>query len=824
MVCELLNGRAMKSFHSQSVRPRYLSAVALLATGCAVSAADPESIAQSKSGLTTSTTTSGGSTAVDPLAGAPSRFKLLVIAPQGFKSALAPLVDYKNSTQMPSFVATMEDIRTMFPHSQVDDAFRIKQLIAQAVLTRGVKYVMLAGDATLIPARHYAVKTIDETVLLYQDIYFPTDFYYADLFRAPTASSGSIFSDWDADGDGKYNVMYGPDASGPLLAYNVRDYNPDQVDGWSDVAVARVPAHAASHVTTFVNKVIAYESGRAMPTGGTFGFIADANYGGSDSLAQGIEQQAALSNIVAPSRVRQLGYNFTSSNPPPAGWPMGTRADVSSMLSSSLWVNYVGHGYRWGWDNYSDGDVNALTNGSSLPIVFAAACESGAFKPSIYYEYYGADQKMHWIEYDSSKRTAWDVDNGNAPLSYPIEPPAMSIYDQPTNSGYGMAYSWLVTQSSGAIAYFGDTIVTQDPQPTKVSGHMLQAYMRGSRVLGDVWLAGQRGYWEDMQSSQAYFDAPRSYLSVLQFAGDPSLRLPNPVTALNDPGPRVAYTPGDFNGDGATDVVITNSSGSYWYVSDGAGRFSQPYVRTDLKLNNVAYTPGDFNGDGRTDLVVTNASGSYWYFSNGNGTFSQPYVRNDLSLGSVAYVPGDFNGDGRTDLVVTNYSGSFWYVSNGNGTWTQPYTRSDLPIGSVAYVAGDFNGDRRTDLVVTNVSGSYWYFSNGDGTWNQPYWRGDLPLGSVAYVPGDFNGDGRTDLVVTNASGSYWYFSKGNGTWTQPYVRKDLTLANVMYTPADFNRDRRMDLIVSNASGSYWYFSNGNGTFSQPYVRTDLPM
>jgi hypothetical protein len=94
----------------------------------------------------------------------------------------------------------------------------------------------------------------------------------------------------------------------------------------------------------------------------------------------------------------------------------------------------------------------------------------------------------------------------------------------------------------------------------------------------------------------------------------------------------------------------------------------------------VMYTPGDFNGDGKTDLVITTANGSFWYFSNGNGTWSVPYTRSDLPLGAVSFTPGDFNGDGKTDLVITTVNGSFWYFSNGNGTWTVPYTRSDLPL------------------------------------------------------------------------------------------------------------------------------------------------
>jgi hypothetical protein len=62
------------------------------------------------------------------------------------------------------------------------------------------------------------------------------------------------------------------------------------------------------------------------------------------------------------------------------------------------------------------------------------------------------------------------------------------------------------------------------------------------------------------------------------------------------------------------------------------------YVRADLPLGSVAYTPGDFGGDGKTDLLITTNSGSYLYNGSSNAPFvPNVYVRNDLPLGAVAY-------------------------------------------------------------------------------------------------------------------------------------------------------------------------------------------
>ena len=58
-------------------------------------------------------------------------------------------------------------------------------------------------------------------------------------------------------------------------------------------------------------------------------------------------------------------------------------------------------------------------------------------------------------------------------------------------------------------------------------------------------------------------------------------------------------------------------------------------VFNGTSLWKALYVPGDFNGDGRTDLVIQTASGSYWYFSNGDGTWTVHYVRPDLNVDCV---------------------------------------------------------------------------------------------------------------------------------------------------------------------------------------------
>jgi hypothetical protein len=282
---------------------------------------------------------------------------------------------------------------------------------------------------------------------------------------------------------------------------------------------------------------------------------------------------------------------------------------------------------------------------------------------------------------------------------------------------------------------------------------------------------------------------------------------------------RVQYTPGDFNGDGKTDVIITLTAGSFWYLSTGRGTWDTSYQRTDLPLGKVQFTTGNFNGTGGTDVIVTTNDGSSWMTL--NGTWSTFYNRPDLPLGTVQYTVGNFNNAGGDDAIITLKEGSWWYAWNSQGQATVDYARPDLTLGNVAYTAGNFDGQGGTDVIITIREGSWWYYSTGTGTWDSTsYVRTDLPLGKVQYTAGNFDGTGGTDLVITIKEGSWWYYSTGR-SFNQAHERRDLTLGFVQYTPGNFDGVSGTDLIITIKEGSWWYYSTGAG-WTNPFGRTDL--
>jgi hypothetical protein len=189
------------------------------------------------------------------------------------------------------------------------------------------------------------------------------------------------------------------------------------------------------------------------------------------------------------------------------------------------------------------------------------------------------------------------------------------------------------------------------------------------------------------------------------------------------------YT-GDFNADGRADLFLYNATSdanagrTYRALSNADETFT--FIAGDFVWFNAwTITPGDFNGDGRTDLHLYRADGQ-WYrvFFDPAGT---RFEGGGFWSTGWTMTRADFNGDRRTDLFVYNPTTGRWYVviSEANGTVSYYGGAVNWSPGWQIHVT-DVNVDGLADLVLYNPTDGRWYqavtqtpgvFTFANGTW-----------------------------------------------------------------------------------------------------------
>jgi RHS repeat-associated protein len=191
--------------------------------------------------------------------------------------------------------------------------------------------------------------------------------------------------------------------------------------------------------------------------------------------------------------------------------------------------------------------------------------------------------------------------------------------------------------------------------------------------------------------------------------------------------------PGEGSAVGATpNKRVGNVWGKPWNNGSVTGTW-RPF--------NFSFLPGDYNGDGRTDLFVTceaNGCGTDFpgyelWTSNGPGVLfklesSGTNMGQAFNGGANALVAGDFNGDGRTDVLAVQAGTATarrlvrintTFKDAASGQWV---FRSGLPTPL----------GRRVCHVVDAVNETSTYLNWGK------------------LVVGDFNGDGKSDVATLN--------------------------------------------------------------------------
>jgi hypothetical protein len=176
--------------------------------------------------------------------------------------------------------------------------------------------------------------------------------------------------------------------------------------------------------------------------------------------------------------------------------------------------------------------------------------------------------------------------------------------------------------------------------------------------------------------------------------------------------------------------------------------------------------PGDWNGDGLTDLGVFRPK-KRTFFLDGNadralgGAKTDPRIKAAAAPGDLP-VAGDWSGGGRSRIGIFRPATGEWLLDlDGDGAF------DDCPAGVCARfgesgdlpVAGDWNGDGRAKIGLFRPRTGEWLLDlDGDGAFD------DCPAGACARfgesgdlpVAGDWNGDGRAKIGLFRPATGEW--------------------------------------------------------------------
>jgi len=505
-----------------------------------------------------------------PFGSVPATTNLLVLAPGEFMSALQPLVQHKNQSGISAASASIARLRLYF--RGVDDPETIKNAITYAHETLSTRFVALVGDVHWFPVRFYFMYNLTGNNLPSWNVkvcepigdWIPSDLYYANLYHHsgtyPDLAAAS-FDNWDANGNRLYNEAIWLDPNPWTTS------NPDDVDGYPDVAVGRIPAHSALEVTAYVNKIISYETDptRYLARGRQFAFVGDQDYGDLNWSTNMTTSSGLMGSTLVSARFLLIENDGTCQSPAapaPAGWTNASPTDVANAANLSNWVSYVGHGGPQVWGHcgiFSDTDVALTAESTSLPVVFAAGCQTGMFISDLpwnapyvslsgdasaaagnhgpFQQFPGSQPGVNGpVLIDELTGQRWGIDCAPPGCSsLPAILPTPNAYDF-NRPDQGFARSWLISHApGGAIAYFGEVGIAEDQMGVELETYLLAAYSAAiNPVLGDIYLSAEQRYWgahRNDNGSQVgdYHSVPRFYLGWMVFFGDPSLRLPQIV-------------------------------------------------------------------------------------------------------------------------------------------------------------------------------------------------------------------------------------------------------------------------------------------------------
>jgi enediyne biosynthesis protein E4 len=323
---------------------------------------------------------------------------------------------------------------------------------------------------------------------------------------------------------------------------------------------------------------------------------------------------------------------------------------------------------------------------------------------------------------------------------------------------------------------------------------------------------------------------------------------------LNQGGYGMGIVVSDYDGDGDSDLYVTNFGPNFLYQNNGDGTFTETAAAAgvDMPDYSVGSVFFDYDHDNRLDLFVGNylkydsrielkqdAAGfpgpqaysgqrDRLFRGRSDGTFSEVTELANIKTRSPGRAMGvnafDSNNDGWTDVFVANdMMDNFLFHNRGNNTFVNSALEAGVAFGmagqatsAMAAEVADIDGDGYFDLFVPDMKKSCLYHNGPNGFFDESLSSG-IAIGCSPYHSwgaafGDFDLDGNLDLYVSNgavhgleAQPDLLFVGDGNGGFQMVrFVASDQEHPSYVsrgVAAGDFDNDGDIDLLVASLNG-----------------------
>ncbi|MDP2990637.1 MAG: hypothetical protein Q8O57_08750, partial [Kiritimatiellota bacterium] len=256
-------------------------------------------------------------------------------------------------------------------------------------------------------------------------------------------------------------------------------------------------------------------------------------------------------------------------------------------------------------------------------------------------------------------------------------------------------------------------------------------------------------------------------------------------------------SPGDYDGDGRSDVGIYDFSAGVWSFITMAGQSDA----LPFEFQGAQPMVGDYTGDGCSEFAFYDRGLWSIYTYGGRSATLQ------LGDASMLPAPADYTGDGRMDLAVFDTTSGTWYIYD---VWSGLLASIPFGTSGMIPVPGDYNGDGAADLGLYEPATGNWLlgcFHKYYRTWTT--YGGNLGGPTWIPVPGDYDGDGRNDACLFESSTGRWMLY----TLAGQFLQGTFGWQGCVPVPGDYDGDGRTDLGLYDTNTGMWYIYCMSGAY-----------